>query len=81
VVEEDAQGGIYSLVVEVVVQCTGKWRQSGRESIVGHEAGRASVMVCSLRELQWREEKEKEGRGVRSMRRHASGHVQKEEKE
>lgn len=41
--------------------------------------GRASVMV-SLRELEWREEKEKEGRGVRSTRRCASGHAQKKKK-
>lgn len=77
----DAQGGIYRLVVEVVVQRTGKWRRSGRESLVGHEARRASAMVCSLGDLECREEKEKEGRGIRLTWRHASGHVQKEEKE
>ena len=43
--------------MEVVVQCTGTWRQRGRETLAGHEVGRASAMVRSLHELGWREEK------------------------
>ena len=39
----------YSLVAEVVVQRAGKWRRSGRETLVSHEVGRASATVCSLR--------------------------------
>ena len=38
------------------MQRTGKWRQSGRETLAGHEVGRASAMMRSLRELEWREE-------------------------
>jgi len=47
-------------------------------TLAGHELGRVSAMVRSLHELEWREEKGEDG--VRSMRRHASGHVLKEEK-
>ena len=46
--------------MEVVVQRTRKCRWSGRETLAGHEVGRASTMVRSLRELEWREEKGKE---------------------
>ena len=42
---------------EVVVQRTRKWRQSGRETLASHEVGRASVVVRSLHELEWRKEK------------------------
>jgi len=40
------------------VQCTGKWRHSGRETLASYEVGRVSAMVRSPCELEWREEKE-----------------------
>jgi len=35
--------------------------RSGRETLASHEVGRASAMVCSLHELEWREEKWRRG--------------------
>jgi hypothetical protein len=49
--------------MEVVVQHTGKWRQSGRESPVSHEVGRTSTMTRFRCTSSSREEGKRRGRG------------------
>ena len=38
-----------------------RWRQHGWETLSVHVAGIKSATVCSLLELEWREEKERRG--------------------
>ena len=64
---------------EVVVQCTRKWSRRERETLVGHEVGRASAMCAPFMSLSGG--RKRRGEGVHSMRRHASDHIPKRRKE